>query len=662
MRALGLREKSVLALFGTFLLVMLLAGLVGWQAVESMRSHLGTAFTGNFTLLNRERILAPVSRELALSLRLAGSQAIRQWFLDEDNGQKKDLAFEEAEGFRADFTDKSYFLISAQSHNYYFNDPKNPVSSAPRYQLTVGDPNDAWFFSTMKGDKRFNVNVDPDVKLGVTKVWFNIMVMDGERKLGLAGSGLDLSAFLRDFIATTEPGVTPMIVNADGAIQAHPDSKRIAFNSGTKEANINQSLFGLLDRPGDAVAARLALANSAAAPGSAKMFSARIQGKDQIIAVSYIPELKWYVLTAVDLNKVEVIGDGFLMKVAIAAAALLALAALGFVYAVNRMILTPLMTLKQSAQKMAAGDYAIALPPPRDDEIGELGAAFGAMVDKVRCNTEELEEAVRERTAELMLANKEMGAANKKISDSISYASLIQRTILPDRQLSMALGDKHFVLWRPRDVVGGDFYVYREVEGGCLLGVVDCAGHGVPGAFMTLLARAAIDQAIDEVGVSDPAGILQRTDQAVRAMLQANEEQRDLATNMDAGFVYLDFVGRRATFAGAKIALYWCDQDEVGTIRGSRRAIGDRRPGKFQNETTGLDGARTFYMTTDGFLDQAGGARGYGFGNARFADMLRQHAKRPLAEQSAAFESTLAAYQGPHPQRDDITIISFRFG
>ena len=627
-----------------------------------MRSHLGAAFIRNFTLLNRERILAPVSRELALSLRLAGSQAMRQWFLDENNEKKKALAFEEAEGFRSDFTDKSYFLIPALSRNYYFNDTKAAVNTAPRYQLKENDPGDSWFFITMKGDKRFNINVDPDIKLGVTKVWFNVIVTDGARKIALAGSGLDLSAFLREFIATTERGVTPMIVNADGAIQAHPDARRIAFNSATKQASNYQSLFGLLDRPGDVVAARAALAGSAAAPGSATMFSARLQGKDQMVAVSYIPELKWYVLTAVDLNAAEVIGDGLLTKVAIVATALLVLAALGFVYAVNRMVLTPLLKLKESAQEMAAGNYAIALPAPRNDEIGELGAAFGAMANKVRRHTEELEEAVRERTGELLQANKEMAAANKKISDSISYASLIQRAILPDRQLSVALGDKHFVLWRPRDVVGGDFYVYREVEGGCLLGVVDCAGHGVPGAFMTLLARAAIDQAIDETGVSDPAGILLRTDQAIRGMLQAENDQRDIATNMDAGFVYLDFVARRATFAGARIALYWCDQDEVGTIHGSRRAVGDRRQGQFLNQAIDLNGARTFYMTTDGFLDQAGGTRGYGFGNTRFADMLRQHASRPLAEQSAAFASTLAAYQGSHPQRDDITIISFRFG
>jgi len=660
-RALGLRGKSVLALFGTCVLVLLLASVISVQAVESIRSHLGTAFTRNFTLLNRERILAPVARELALSLRLASSQTIRAWLLDDDNPQKKALALQEAESFRADFTDKSYFLISARSNRYYFNDTKSAFSDASRYVLKPDDPNDAWFFSTMKGDKPFNINVDPDVKLGLTKVWFNVLVKDGAGKIGLAGTGLDLSAFLRSFINTTEPGVTPMIVDADGAIQAHPDNKRIAFNSGTTAAGREQSLFGLLQGEKDITAARTMLATAVANPGKAEVFSAMLGGKRQLLAASYIPELKWHVLTAVDLDAAELIDASLLKWVVLAALALLGVAMVGFVYAVNRLVLAPLMKLKQSAQEMAAGNYAVALPAGRNDEIGELTTAFGAMAQKVRRHTEELEETVRERTQELISANREMTAAHKKISDSISYASLIQRAILPDRQLNTALGENHFVLWRPRDVVGGDFYVYREVDGGCLLGVVDCAGHGVPGAFMTMLARAAIDQAIDEAGATDPAAILSRTDQAIRAMLHTDMRQRDIATMMDAGMAHIDFAKRRVTFSGARIALYWSDGQDVGNISGARRSIGDRHAGSYNNQSAELLPERTFYLTTDGFLDQAGGDKGFGFGNARFIDMLRQHAHLPLTEQSGAFATTLAAYQGSHPQRDDITMVCFRF-
>lgn len=659
-RALGLRGKSVLALFGTCVLVLALAGAIGWQAVESIRSHLGTAFTRNFTLLNRERIVAPVTRELALSKRLASSQVVRQWLLDDRNPEKKAAALREAESFRMDFADKSYF-ISSLSFHFYFNDAKSPYSDQPRYTMKADDPNDAWFFKSMKSGAPFNINVEPDVKLGVAKVWFNVLVKDGERNIGITGTGLDLSTFLREFVSTTEAGVTPMIVDADGAIQAHPDGTRIAFNTAAKKAEAGQSLFGIVQGKNDPAAVRAAFAAAAAKPGAAEVFYLTLHDKQQLTAVSYIPELKWYVMTAVNLDAAEVFDTGLLKWVALAMLGLLAAVMAGFVYAVNRLAIAPLLELKQSAQQIAAGDYALALPKRRDDEIGELAEAFGAMAQKVRRHTEELGETVRERTRELVSANKEMMAANKKVSDSIAYASLIQRAILPDRQLGSALGDKHFVLWRPRDVVGGDFYIYREVEGGCLLGVVDCAGHGVPGAFMTMLARAAIDQAINESGASDPAAILGRTDRAMRAMLQLDARQRHIATMMDAGLAHIDFAARRVTFAGARIALYWSDGEQVDSIKGARRSLGERRHGEYRNESAELASSRTFYLTTDGFIDQSGGDKGFGFGNARFADMLRQHANRPLAEQSDAVASTLAAYQGSHPQRDDITMVCFRF-
>ncbi|WP_420472726.1 biofilm regulation protein phosphatase SiaA [Noviherbaspirillum sp. ST9] len=660
-RAFGLRGKSVLALFGTCVLVLLLASLIGFRAVESIRSHLGSAYTRNYTLLNRERIVAPVARELALSLRLAKSQVIREWLLDDDNPAKKALALREAESFRSDFTDQSYFIISDISRHYFFNDARSAFSDAPRYTLKEEDRNDAWFFNTMKSDKPFNINVDPDVKLNVTKVWFNIIVKDGDRKIGLAGTGLDLTTFLNDFVSTSETGVTPMIVDVNGAVQAHPDNKRIAFNSATKEAIIEQSLFGLLQGPKDAETAKAALARAIENPGKAELFHANLDGKKQLVAASYIPELKWHVLTAVDLDVAELLDSGLLKWVTLATLALLVVAMAGFVYALNRLVLSPLLRLKQSAQEMAAGNYALTLPPAGNDEIGSLTRAFGAMAEKVRHHTEELEEKVRDRTQELTRANREMSVAHKKISDSISYASLIQRAILPDRQLTSALGENHFVLWRPRDVVGGDFYVYREVEGGCLLGVVDCAGHGVPGAFMTMLARAAIDQAIDETGAQDPAAILGRTDAVMRGMLQIDDKRRDIATMMDAGVAFVDFSTRKVVFSGARISLYWSDGEDIGSIHGARRSIGDRYVGEYRNESVDLLGARTFYLTTDGFLDQAGGDKGFGFGNTRFVDMLRRHANRSLAEQSGAFASTLAEYQGDHPQRDDITMLCFRF-
>ena len=129
------------------------------------------------------------------------------------------------------------------------------------------------------------------------------------------------------------------------------------------------------------------------------------------------------------------------------------------------------------------------------------------------------------------------------------------------------------MLWRPRDVVGGDFYIFRNEQSHCLFGVVDCAGHGVPGALMTMLAHAALDQAINDCGMHDPAAILRRTDQIVRHMLSDSPETKSVATNMDVGLAYVDLEQRQVTFAGAKIALYHCDGGTVSHLPGARRAL-----------------------------------------------------------------------------------------
>ena len=383
-------------------------------------------------------------------------------------------------------------------------------------------------------------------------------------------------------------------------------------------------------------------------------------GRRQLVSVAYMPELHWHVLTLVDLGAARVLDTGWIWPVAVGLVLLFAAMLLCFGYAVERLMLRPLRRLQQSARAIANGSYDVSLPPGGQDEIGDLSNAFGVMADKVRQHTAELEQGAR---AHLGAGKRKPrhGAAHKKIGDSIDYASLIQRAILPDRQLTQSLGEHHFVLWKPRDVVGGDFYVFRSDGGNCLLGIMDCAGHGVPGALMTMLARAAIDLAITEVGPSDPAAVLTRTDSAIRAMLADAQLPRALATNTDAGLVYIDRQAGLLRYAGAKISLYASNGDALREVPGGKRALGDKRAGVYENIELSMEPGWTYTLATDGFLDQAGGEHGFGFGNTRFADMLKTHARRPLTEQVAAFTQALADYQGGQPQRDDITLLSFRF-
>lgn len=661
MAALGLRGKSLLAMLLIALLAFGLAWLVGREALQGVQNRYGEAYAHNVVQLNRERLFAPISRELALAQRLAESQITRAWLSDEGDADKRRAFFSEAAGYQRAFSDRHYFAVGAQSNGYYSNQLGEPHCEVARYYLDPAASRDEWFFQTLQSSAAYKLNIDRAVLSQQLKIWFNVVVRDADKRpLGIVGSSIDLATFLEAFSDTQKAGVESMVLDAYGSILVHPNQNLVTLNADSPQGrSLATNLLGLLDDISAAKTLRQVMAASRDDPSSVQTVKLALDGEPRLLALTWIPELQWFVASTIDLETAQVIEIRPLIPALSLFLTMFVILIACAAWLVEKRVLKPLRQLRKSAQAMAAGQYDVPLQISRQDEIGELSAAFGAMAQKVRNHTGELESHVRERTRELEQANREMAAAHKKIDDSIDYASLIQRAILPSRQLVSAMGERHAVLWRPRDVVGGDFYVYRAGEHGCLFGVVDCAGHGVPGALMTMLAHAALDQAIADAGLSDPAGILVRSDRFVRSTLC--DETAQLATNMDVGLAYVDFQQREVTFAGAKIALYYCDGDTVEELPAARRAIGDKRIGEYHNARLALRPGRTFYLTTDGFLDQAGGELGYGFGNSRFAEMIQRHARLPLAEQGAAFSAALAEYQGNYPQRDDITMLCFRF-
>src|SRR5690606_35501988 len=153
----------------------------------------------------------------------------------------------------------------AQSGNYYFNQHDEPFSASPRYRLQPDDDADSWFYATIADKAPYNINVNPDAKLGITRVWMNIQIRDGERVLGIAGASVDLTEFLGTLSGSARAGVVPMIIDRDGAIQAHIDPAHIAFNSGAAPAAGDSSIFSSLS-PADGSLLRQAMADTRKQP------------------------------------------------------------------------------------------------------------------------------------------------------------------------------------------------------------------------------------------------------------------------------------------------------------------------------------------------------------------------------------------------------------
>ena len=313
-------------------------------------------------------------------------------------------------------------------------------------------------------------------------------------------------------------------------------------------------------------------------------------------------------------------------------------------------VVEPLGRLVRQANSIASGDSNELLTLRGNDEIGRLTEAFNSVLIRQR-HAYELVDSAHQRLKDV----------TKQVDDSIQYAALLQKSILPDRQLKERFGNNHFILWQPRDTVGGDYYVFHEEAGRCLAGVADCAGHGVSGAMMTMLARAGIDRSIQLRGIASPAAVLQATNEGMHSILSEAQVSRAIATTMDVGLVYIDSEAQLLRFAGAKIWLYWSDGNSVHHIKGDNRSLWDRRRGVYHDHDIPLRSGFTYYLTTDGYLDQAGGEHGFGLGSDRYSQWILEHASKPLAEQHQAFSQALETFKGKYPQRDDITMLSFRF-
>jgi sigma-B regulation protein RsbU (phosphoserine phosphatase) len=657
----GIRAKSALALLLLCLVALVPVAAIGLQVFQNLREHFAEAWARNFTELHGERIAGPLSREVALARHLAGSLTLRDWLRHEDDDLRRRQASIEAESYRRDFIGHSWFIASRASRAYYYRDDDTPDSLAPRYHLDPQKPEDAWFFATLDNPSPLNINPNPDRWLKQVMVWINVVIQDGGERLGVAGTGVDLTTFVSSFLHTAEPGVTPLIIDRNGAIQAHPDSRRIAWASGaTGNARPDETLFGQLTGPDDAAHLGATMRLASASPGKVEVTPATLDGRRQLLALTWLEPLQWYLVTAVDLDDARLFEDAW-VRTALVAFGLVLLAVLAlFVLSVDRLLLRPLRGLHRSAMALASGRFDVDLPAAGQDELGDLNRAFSHMARQLANHTHELEEQVRCRTAELFEANTAMAAAQKKLGDSIQYASLIQRALLPDRELTTLLGEHHLVLWRPRDVVGGDFYLFRAEGERYLLGIVDCAGHGVPGALMTMLARAAFDDAMNRHGLDRPATLLQQADATLRRMLDQARLPRAIATSTDAALVHIDRTARSLRYAGAKIDLYWSDGEEVHRLPAQRRSLCDRKPTHYVEQEIPLRAGITYTLVTDGYLDQAGGELGFGFGDTRFCDLLRHVARLPLSRQAAALDEAFESWRRGLPQRDDITLLSFR--
>lgn len=659
----GLQYKFGLIIALTYLAIGAATLVASRFAIDRVLHYLGTTFAVKQALLEKTKILSEIQRDLSLSLKLAHSPLLRRWAAQENDPALKSLALAELESYRTLFRDKSWFFIIDASRHYYFNDAgAHYTGKELRFSLDEADRNDAWYFRTMREVDSYALNMDFDNALNVTKVWFNVVIRDDAgRKIGIGGSGIDISKFLDRIVHSDERGVSTVLISRDGTIEAHQEKRYMEHNSRVRGGEKKITIYDLMESAREKALLRSAVERLTTGENEAEPFEITLAGKRCLAALAYLKDIGWYNLVLVDSAEVISLKD-FVPMIAITILSLLAgIAIIGFL--LNRIVLSPLAVLSRSAEEIGKGNYGITAPVRTEDEIGQLTACFNHMATTVRDYTENLEHKVKERTGELHVLNGKLSESNRQIMDSLRYARMIQHSLLPRSDAMARHLREFFVLYKPRDIVGGDFYYFREADGLFLLAVIDCTGHGVPGALMTMTVNAVLNHVLSGMGPEDPAAVLRELNGALRATLRHDAADTHIDSGLDIGICCLDPRERRVTFAAARMSLFYSDGGEVSELRGDKKPLGYRAsdaPCSYTNHILAPGPEMAFYLTTDGLLDQSGGEKGFGFGKRRFGDLVRAGAGRPLDEQKELFEAALLEYQGDTPQRDDITLVAFR--
>lgn len=272
-----------------------------------------------------------------------------------------------------------------------------------------------------------------------------------------------------------------------------------------------------------------------------------------------------------------------------------------------------------------------------------------------------LELLVNERTQELN--NK-----NKGIRDSIEYASLIQQAIFPDTSILNNYFNDSFIFWQPKDVVGGDIYFITELESKeeILVMVIDGAGHGVPGAFVTMLVKAIETQILAEIAYGklqpSPALILAYFNKSIKIMLKQKKESLS-NVGFDGGVLYYNKVTNECKFAGGKIDLYKIENDTLEIIKSDRKHVGfirTKREQKYTEQTVEIKPNTKLYMLTDGFYDQHN-EEDKQYGKKEFERLLLKLNKKTFARQKEELQNTFENFKGKVKQSDDVSIVGLGF-
>ena len=361
-----------------------------------------------------------------------------------------------------------------------------------------------------------------------------------------------------------------------------------------------------------------------------------------------------------------------------------------FIRWTNRDISWPLKELLINIRNTRAGQQERYSIVRTNDEIGELAEGYNEMTEKIHNYVEsisamnrDLEEKVKERTREVVEQKEEIETQKEEIEaqldlatlqrdtiskqkdqilDSIHYAERIQSAILPPLNLLDKHLADHFVLFKPRDIVSGDYYWAREKDQKLLVAVADCTGHGVPGGFLSMLGISSMNEIVNRSNGLDPGKILEQLREVVIASMHQTGSRDEAQDGIEIALCILDLKKKMMVYSGANRPLYLVRDGAVQHYKPDRMPIGiyEQEPLAFTNHSIKLKKGDSIYLFSDGYVDQLGGPKRKTFRAINFRKLLLDIQDQPMERQKAILMENLTRWQGKVEQIDDILVMGFR--
>ncbi|KXX70456.1 7TM diverse intracellular signaling domain-containing protein [Flammeovirga sp. SJP92] len=336
---------------------------------------------------------------------------------------------------------------------------------------------------------------------------------------------------------------------------------------------------------------------------------------------------------------------------------------------------------KENAQKELL-EQQLQANAQLEEKVNERTAALQEKQVELEFNTNSLKEAfeqINNKNIELEQQNEEIASqrdmvekqkihlveSKDKIQASINYAKRIQATMLPSLSHLQSLFPDSFLVFRPKDIVSGDFYWCAKVGNKKILAAVDCTGHGVPGAFMSLVGYHLLQDIVVKTKITSPEIILQALHQQIlKSLYQENYQLKD---GMDVSLIVFDDVSKELEFAGARNPLVYTEKGSFKMIKGDRNSIGSTKPQvSFTKHVIKIEEPITIYMYSDGYQDQFGGPKDRKFGSKNFRGLLEENTALELDLQKEIVERSLDNWmnvdENHHKQTDDILVIGAKLG